>query len=423
MNQPEQPIFSVLQLNLLAKEMLETLTVWVEGEVSEFKGANSRYFYIYFTLKDIQGEAALPVVIVRHQYERMGLELNNGQKVLLQGKLSLFTKSGSYQFVVNQIQLAGQGQLAAQLEKLKQQLQKEGLLDESRKRSLPTFPQRIGVVTSIASDAWADFQRHSVAKFPLMELTVVDSFVQGYQAPASLIAAIQTLQNELLDVIVITRGGGSAEDLAAFNDERLVRAIAASRIPTLVAVGHEKDISIADLVADLRASTPTNAGQLLTRHYEDALVHLQHLEQKMLRLHHYRLSNFRQTLDHHLVILLQTRQRYANLPHLLNQLQSRLHHSGRQLTPQQQTILNQTAKQFQSQPSLILSRYHQQLQLAHKQLQALSPTNVLARGYSIATVNHQVLKSSTQVANGDTIKIQLHQGSIEGQVTHVQPDL
>ncbi len=417
----DRQVFSIGQLNSLAKDMLETLSVWVEAEVSEFKGAHGRYYYLYFTLKDTGGDFSLPAVVIRQNYPYIGAELVNGQKILAFGKLSLFTKSGSYQFVVNKIEAVGAGALAAQLEKLKLQLQKEGLLDQDKKRQLPNFPQRIGVVTSIVSDAWADFQRHTIDKFPLIELTVADTYVQGPQAPASILKALKSLQQRDIEAIVITRGGGSAEDLAAFNDEAVVRAIAGSPIPTLVAVGHEKDISIADLVADVRASTPTNAGQIITRNYEDAQLELHHLKQKIANLYRYQTSSYYQQLDHLLGSLSQVQHSYRSLPVRLDHLHQQLASSGQRLSLHNQSRLDQLRQSLQA-VNQIPRMVAVKLSALDKQLQSVSPHNVLARGYSMVTHQGQVVCNVHQLATGDTINIQLYQGKITSRIEQLHDD-
>lgn len=417
----DRQIISVSELNSIAKEALEMMTFWVDGEVTGFKANDAeRYFYVYFSLQDPNGKAVLSCAMRRDAYKLQGLELENGQKVVIQGKMTLFTQSGRAAFLVSQIEVAGLGKLAAELEKLKLKLQAEGLLSDERKRPLPTLPQRIGVVTAVTSDAWADFQRHTVAKFPVMELIVIDSFVQGHKAPSSLTTAIDAMQQQAIDILVVTRGGGSAEDLAAFNDERVIRAIANSRIPTLVGVGHEKDVSLADLVADVRASTPTNAGQILTKGYEEVQINLAHAFSAMQRWSGLTIERQYQRLDDFAQGLNRTQQKYQSLPFRLADVASKLQHQQHRLLENTTSILNLLSHRHELAGRLLMQRHTQQLQSIDRQLQAVSPLNVLARGYSIVSAHDEIIRSSRQIKQGDTMNIRLSHGSIKGLITKIE---
>jgi exodeoxyribonuclease VII large subunit len=416
----ERQIFSISEVNGLAKELLEQLSLWVEGEVYDYKSADRRYYYVYFQLKDADGKTILPTIILPQTFDSLGFKLENGQKLLVHGKLTLFTKTGKYQFLADRLELAGAGQLAKELEALKATLQAEGLLAVERKRALPLLPQRIGVVTSTASDAWADFQRHSIVKFPLMELYVADAFVQGPKAVNSLLRAIELLQTQDIEVLVITRGGGSLEDLAAFNDEKVVRAIAASTIPTLVGVGHEKDVSIADLVADVRASTPTNAGQILTAGYEQALSQLQQRQQQLQRFGSLAIGQAAQDLDQAMRHLVHIRHKYQGLPFQLAGLASSLRQHYHQLTHTQSVYLAGLEQKFHVSGELLPQHAQQRLTAANRQLQAVSPLAILQRGYSLVEVNDQIVRSSAAVKQGDTMHIRLHRGGLRGLITRVE---
>ena len=325
--------------------------------------------------------------------------------------------------MADRVELAGQGKLALELERLKTALQKEGLFDESRKRILPDFCERVGVITSTASDAWADFQRHSVEKFSLMKVTVADAFVQGPKAVPSILRALESMQELDLDVIVLTRGGGSLEDLSAFNDEQVVRAIAASRIPTLVAVGHEKDVSIADLVADVRASTPTNAGQLLTYPYERAASALQHYGQLLQRRAIEAVAGPGQELDQLMRHLLHIRHKYQSLPYQLAGLANKLEVSRTGLMQINISRLQQAATALSYQGRQRIGDVSSRLHLAHRHLLAVSPLAVLERGYSLVEINGTIIRNVRQVKQGDTMSVRLHSGSLRGLVTRVEePD-
>jgi exodeoxyribonuclease VII large subunit len=416
----DREILSVGEVNGLAKEVLETMSFWVEGEIYDFKSANSRYYYIYFQLKDQDGTMILPSIMLPPTFAGLDFDFDNGQKVIAHGKLTLFTKAGKYQFLVDTMELAGQGQLAKELERLKAALQAEGLFDDGRKRPLPPLVQKVGVITSATSDAWADFQRHSVDKFPLIELYLVDVYVQGPKAVNSILRALQLLQHQPLDVIVLTRGGGSLEDLAAFNDEKVVRAVAASSIPTLVGVGHEKDVSIADLVADVRASTPTNAGQILTKPYEQAVSTLLHQRSQLQRLAGSMVDQPGQELDQLMRHLLYSRHKYQALPYQLTTLASNLQRYWHQLTDGKAVLVQTLDQKLQASGQRLQIQSEQRLATANKQLQAVSPLAILQRGYSLVEVNDRIVRSSHQVKQGDTMHIRLHKGGLRGLITRVE---
>lgn len=418
----ERKVFSISETNSLAKELLEQLTLWVEGEVYDYKSDDRRYYYIYFQLKDEDGKTVLPSVVLPHVYDGLGFKLENGQKVLAHGKLTLFTKSGKFQFMADRIELAGEGSLARELEKLKAKLQAEGLLATERKRPLPKFPQRIGVITSAASDAWADFQRHSVAKFPVMELYLADAYVQGNKAVNSLLRAISFMQQQDIEVLVITRGGGSLEDLAAFNDEQVVRAIATSKVPTLVGVGHEKDVSVADLVADVRASTPTNCGQILTSGYEQATQRLQQHDMRLHRFGQHSLTQAAQDLDAAMRHIVHVRTKYQGLPFQLQGLAARLQQQHHRLTDGNVVRLNMTREKLHLSTVTLQQRISQRLEADFKQLQVVSPLAILERGYSLVEVNGQIVRQSSSVRQGDTMNIRLHRGGLRGMVTRVEEE-
>lgn len=417
-------VISVSELNSQAKEVLELLNFWVEGEVSGFKPMDSqRYFYVYFTLQDSKGKASMSCAMRRDEYVRLGSELENGQNILVKGKMSLMTQSGRAVFLVHNFEIAGQGKLAAEIEKLKLALQAEGLLAEERKRPLPSLPMRIGVVTSVHSDAWEDFKRHSIAKFPCIELVVADSFVQGPKASASLVTAIESMQQQPIDILVVTRGGGSVEDLAAFSDEKVVRAIAGSKIPTVVGVGHEKDVSVADLVADVRASTPTNAGQIVTSSYEEAAGSLGRIYGQLPVLGQRIYEQYFERVDEFGMRLHRTHTKFQSLPHQLSQFSAQLHQFRHQLISGNQSHLAVLHYKLVNTSRLHVERSKAELDGLNRQLQAVSPINVLARGYSITRVGGKIVTSPSQVKTDDVLEITLAHGKVQGKVIQEQDDI
>lgn len=250
-------IVSYLQ-ELIGEDVLLS-DVWVEGEVSEFFRARSGH--VYFTLND--GDAALKCVLFRTLAERQANLPGIGDQIVAHGRVGLYEQDGRVQLYTDVVQAAGLGVLALQFEQLRQRLAADGLFEESRKRSLPPRPRVIGVVTSPDGSVWHDIQQVLQRRYPLVEVVLAPSLVQGEFAPGSIVVAMEAIQRRRdLDLIIVGRGGGSPEDLAAFNDERVARAVFASRVPVISAVGHETDWTIIDFVADLRAATPSVAAEL-----------------------------------------------------------------------------------------------------------------------------------------------------------------
>lgn len=260
-----QTIFTLSRLTGMVKNIIERQAelqnIWVDGEISNLTIARSGH--AYFSLKD--AESQFRCVMWRSAVQRQKMPLREGDQVLVHGSVTMYAPRGELQLQVNLVQPQGTGLLQLQLEELRMRLEAEGLFDESRKRELPTLPQRIGVVTSETGSVWHDIQRVVSRRYPLAELILSPTLVQGDLAPAAIVEALQLVQDAAApDVIIIGRGGGSMEDLWAFNDERVVRSIYASKVPIISAVGHEDDFTLADEVADVRAGTPSMAAELAT---------------------------------------------------------------------------------------------------------------------------------------------------------------
>ncbi len=255
-------ILSVSEVTELLKRCLEAVpffqNISVKGEISNLKRYASGAF---FDLKD--EKSPLPCVFFASEGDYRNFKANNGEQYVLTGRLGVWPKAGRYQLYVREAEPEGAGLLAKLREELKQKLAKEGLFDEARKRPLPQFPKRIGVVTAHGSAAEADIVTNLNRRYPIVDIVIIPATVQGASAPASIIKGIEKAQGLNLDILVIARGGGSAEDLAAFDDEKVVRAIAASKVPTVTAIGHEIDFTLADFASDKRVSTPTAAAAQL----------------------------------------------------------------------------------------------------------------------------------------------------------------
>ena len=294
----EQHIFSVTEVNELVKLLLDNEPllsgICVRGEISNYKMYPSGHHY--FSLKDATG--AIRCVMFRGQAMRLRFRPENGMKVLVTGRVSVFPRDGAYQLYCNTMTPEGAGDLALAFEQLKERLYKEGLFDEGRKKPLPEFPERIAVVTSSAGAAVHDMIRILRRRYPLAKVILLPVRVQGAEAPPEIAGAIRYAdQWNIGDVIITGRGGGSMEDLWAFNDERVARAIYACETPVISAVGHEPDVTISDFVADRRASTPSNAAEIAVPDQAELLRHLSSLSERMNTSEATRLQTLRERLD------------------------------------------------------------------------------------------------------------------------------
>jgi len=430
-------VLSVSELTRHIKGMLEeTLpAVWVEGEISNFAAAASGH--CYFTLKD--ANAALSVVMFRNAAARLGFKVADGLQVLVFGGISVYEKRGQYQLIATQLMPKGLGALQLAFEQLKQKLAKEGLFDADRKRPLPTLPRRIGLVTSPSGAAIRDFLNIIGRRFPNLHIIINPVRVQGEGAAGEIAAAIDEFNDlRLVDVIVVTRGGGSLEDLWAFNEEIVARAIARSRIPTISAVGHEIDFTIADFVADLRAPTPSAAAELVVRAKDEFLALLSQQQRRLDKDLRLRVGEARQRyadLASHYVfrqpaeLIRQYGQQVDDLAHRLRQAtgvaleQRRARLAAVKLiTPQAR--LAQTRERLASHEQRLdaaWSRLDQQsrhrLTQARTRLELLSPKATLERGYSITRhEDGRIVRSVGSVKRGDKLTTLVSDGEIRSVV-------
>ena len=460
-------VFTVSELTGKIRGLLEQHLgrLWVGGEITNRRAQSSGH--LYFTLKDAFTQ--LNCVLFRNQPVAHRELLEDGQKVILQGELSVYEPRGQYQLIVHQAELQGVGALQLAFEKLKQKLQAEGLFDPARKRPLPRYPQRIGLVTSPTGAAIRDVLHVVQRRNPALEIILAPCRVQGDGAAAEIAAAIRLLNDfhnaalaspppaaldgtahsalriphSALDLILVTRGGGSLEDLWAFNEEVLARAIAQSGLPVVSAVGHEIDFTIGDFVADLRAATPSVAAEILTegvyasrQFIADAAVRLPQLArqrwadlrdefvrsaQRLGRVHpRRRLQEQMQRVDElHATLRRGTRQRgrehwtaWSNLRQRLGRLKPSA------VLVQRRQILHELRRRFREQlRHRLAALQHQHAQLAAR-LRLLSPENVLQRGYSITTdaASGQILREARAVRPGQRLKTRLQQGEVRSLV-------
>lgn len=416
--------------------------VWVEGEVSGLRQPASGH--IYFALKD--KDALLRAVLFKHQAALLRFRLEEGQQVLCQGRLSVYQPRGEVQLVADSIEPRGAGALALAFEQLRRRLEAEGLFDPERKRPLPELPARIAVVTSPSGAAIRDFLHVLHRRFGRVAVAVYPVKVQGEQAPGEMIQALKDLAAwGWPQVIVLTRGGGSPEDLWAFNDEGLARAIAACPIPVVSAVGHEIDVSISDLVADLRAPTPSAAAELLVKEGAELLRRIQAVAVRLLRAGRRLLGERRRELRTLARGLGDPRRMLTDRRLRVDDLLSRAAHAA------QAGLHDRARETWRLRGALLASRPDRRLALIQARqrdlgfrlvaagkatvqaprirlqalsgrLQALSPLAVLGRGYALVQDQEgRVLRRAQETAPGKRVKVRLAQGRLGVRVEEVEP--
>jgi len=402
-------VYSVSEVNYAAKETLEQLEVWVMGEVSQVQ-QNPNWYYNYIKLVD--ENSVLPAICTRDVLAQVA-ELVPGQKVLLYGFPTILNRKGEFKFKILRIEAAGEGLLQKQLEELIKKLKGEGLFDAQHKKEIPLYPKKVCLVTSQGSEAWNDFKRHTIDKFPIIELTTKDVRVQGSQSIPQLLKVLPAVDKMGFDVIVITRGGGSLEDLAAFNDEKVARTIFALQTPTVVAIGHEANESLAEWVADRRASTPTDAANIVTFGYNQVLEKLESQREKLiLKSNYFFMTNF-QRLDQNFRSLARIKSSFKDLPHKLARFRESISFLQMQIITRNNNVLKELQMRFRMDFATRYDQNLQNLKNLEKSLRLLSPENTLARGYAIAMDGSgKVLRSTKSVVLGDTVGVRLVDGTL-----------
>jgi exodeoxyribonuclease VII large subunit len=411
----ERPL-TVGQLVRLAGVALEREVglVWVEGECTQVSRPPSGH--IYFTLRD--RAAVIPAVIWRKEAARMRFRLDAGMSIRVRGRLGIYERDGKFQLYVDFAEPAGLGAEALALQQLKEQLTAEGLFADAKKRPLPHLPRRIGVVTSATGAAVRDIIRAVHRRFPV-PILICDCSVQGPDAPRQIVYALRTIVRADVDVVIVGRGGGSAQDLAAFNDERVVRAVAASPVPVISAVGHEVDLTLCDLAADRRASTPTMAAEMAVPVLADLEASLLKEERRLSREIELVVRHARQDVD-----ALDLAARAG--------LQRRVTRGRAELTALERRLANRHPRTRLHEQRAMLERGRQRLDAAIRRrdtasaadlgklaarLDAMSPLRVLERGYAVATRDGHVITDAAQVAPGDEISVRVSQGTFRARVT------
>lgn len=398
----ESRILSVSDVNQYLKTVLDQdpiLTgLCIRGELSNYKVYPSGHHY--FTLKDSGG--ALRCVMFKGSALRLRFRPENGMKVLAFGRISVFSRDGAYQLYCEQMLPEGAGDLHVAFQQLKEKLEQMGLFDSGHKKPIPAYPQRIAIVTSAAGAAIHDMLRIIGKRYPLAKVILLPVRVQGKEAPAELCGAIRYVNRfQLADVIITGRGGGSMEDLWAFNDERLAMTIYQSEIPVISAVGHEPDVTISDYVADVRAATPSNAAELVVPDQQELEDRLQSLRDRMVQAQKRQLRLARQTLDG-----LVSKQVLQSPMNYLQDRRLLLDYHCRRLTACMQQLLNQKKHRFVS---------------SRAALEAMSPLAVLSRGYAMACKQDgSLIQDASCLRPGETVRVTLRRGVFEAAVTAVK---
>lgn len=394
----QQQIVSITQLNEYLKLRMDAdprlTSIAVRGEISNYKVYPSGYHY--FTLKDEKSQ--LKCIISKYNARRLRFKPSDGMKVIALGAVSVYVPNGQHRLECTSMTLDGVGDRFAALEELKERLAREGLFDASHKKPLPRFPGTIGIVTSEAGAAIHDMLRILNKRYPLTQVRLLPVRVQGEEAPGEIAAAIYYANRyRLADLLIVGRGGGSIEDLWAFNDERVVRAIYASQIPVISAVGHEPDHTLSDAVADFSAATPSNAAENAVPDRE-ALA--QQLDAQCLAMSRIMSRRFKQARER------------------LNGLAARpVLRSPQGYYDQRRKALELLRARLISAEQAGVSRYHRHFVAVTAKLDAMSPLKVLTRGYAVATdPSGQIIRSTAQVQPGQTIAVQVSDGTISANV-------
>jgi exodeoxyribonuclease VII large subunit len=439
---PDRQILTISQLNRRARLLLETHLplLWLRGEISNLSRPGSGHWYL--TLKD--SEAQVRCAMFRNRNQLVRIKPKDGDQVLVRGRVGLYEARGDYQLIIEHMEADGVGLLQQRFDALKAKLLAEGLFESASKRPLPAYPVRIGVITSPTGAAIRDFLHVVQRRCPWLEIHIYPTPVQGREAIAGIVTALELANShKTCDLLVLARGGGSLEDLWALNEEAVARAIYASEIPTVSAIGHETDFTIADFVADVRAPTPSAAAEIATPDgdalramFKNYQISLQRRIAQTLALRQHQLNNLakrlrspadqlrqqNQHLDHLDIRLYQAWQRFFSRQQMqVDQLTKRL----AAIHPQKQLNANQlrTAElqqRLQRAMAVNLHNNQQQLHALAATLNAFSPLNTLERGYAIAWDGKgRVLRSATQVEAGEKIRLRVCDGELSAAVIEV----
>jgi exodeoxyribonuclease VII large subunit len=391
--------YTILQLTTYIRDLIASDPalddVWVEGEISNFTRARSGH--LYFTLKDDQSE--LRCVMWKSAARWLGFEPQHGDAVTAHGRVTVYEARGQYQLMCDALQPTGLGDLNQQFEQLKAKLDAEGLFDPALKRAIPSYPRTIGVITSPTAAAFQDIQNVLRRRYPIAQVVLSPTLVQGNDAPPQIVAALERLNAYTnVDVILLSRGGGSLENLWCFNDERVVRAVAASRIPTVAGVGHEIDFTLVDFAADVRAPTPSAAAELVTPDGQLLRAELAGRVNRMRGALDAQIRDGRQSVDGATRLLAR-----LSPEHAIDSARQRV-----------DVLLNRGARQLR----YTLDRRRDRVAAQVRALDAADPRALLRRGYAIVTrtLDGQRVTSAQDAAEGTSVQIALHDGELSARV-------
>lgn len=432
-------IFSVEQVNNILRGLIETNigTIWIKGEISNFKPHSSGHFY--FSLKD--SKAQISAMMFRGYNSKLKFKPHDGLEVIVRGKITVYEPRGTYSIACEMMEPVGAGALQKQFEQLRDKLKIEGLFDPARKQPIPTYPKTVAIVTSPTGAAIQDILNIMNRRARGVQVIVVPAIVQGAAAASSLVEAFKKAELLKPDVIIIGRGGGSIEDMWCFNDERLARTIADSKIPVISAVGHEIDFTICDFVADLRAPTPSAAAELVAKSSVEIIQKLEQLERLLRLAIQRRLQHKQQSLLLQAKRLIDPKKKLQDLFIRNDDLYSRLELamtnyfsfvsrdiqvlrsrlvSPLQVIQQKRALVQNKEQQLKNNLKENITEFKFRVENSMALLDSLSPLKVVDRGYSITTKGKDVVKSVKQVKVGDLLSIKVSDGQIETEIKSIK---
>ena len=388
-----RPTISVSELTSKLKDLIESnfSNIWIQGEISNFKHHSSGH--MYFTLKD-QG-AELRCVMFRGFNQGIHFKPEDGMDVILKGKITVYEPRGQYQLMVQNMEPAGIGTLFLAFEALKKQLQSEGLFDNSLKKQLPQYPKKVGIVTSETGAAYKDMVQVLNRRAPYLDIVLRPTLVQGINAANDIVKAIKELASiENIDVLIVGRGGGSLEDLWAFNEEEVARVIVACKVPIISAVGHETDVTISDMVADLRAPTPSAAAEIVALSVNDLKQKINEQTNTLIKQFQFKLNKIWQTFDH------------LSERHIVQKPQN--------IIESQKEKLNTIYNRLMLKMNHLLAISKTKSIAINKELNILNPSDILKRGYSIIyDTNGAIIRKGSDLNKNDLFEAQIGQDRIE----------
>lgn len=415
--------FTVTQYNQAIKNFLdskeECRTVHIKAEISNFKGHTRGH--LYFTLKD--EESRISAVMFSSSAASLTFTPKDGDEVLVDGRISVYVPNGGYQVYVEEMKLSGNGDLLKKFEELKKKLLDEGLFDASKKKPIPKFPSKIGIVTAPTGAAIRDILSTIKRRYPLCETILFPSLVQGEEAKFDVVRQIERAQNYDLDVLIVGRGGGSIEDLWAFNEEIVARAIYASNIPIISAVGHEPDFTIADFVADLRAPTPTGAAEMAVPNMVDLINYIKQIE---IRLNknvtnkiNYLGKEFKSLSTSYVLSnpLASFEIKEQKLDTLIDIIIKEVNHKLETCTTRYKNL---ASSRVLTKPDELLIPPKNSLELIVNKLELLNPLSVLKKGYSVVKMDNKIIRTVKDIKVNDTLDIKLIDGEIKTNVKEVK---